>query len=343
MVLRIFGVKKETTYGEAIPSAGVSPDWHKKVSKGDFKLNDEPVTIGFGSRMNQYARPGVAKPTGSVESYMDLKTIGHSLRAFFDQYVFTEGENDDPNVHEFYGAESQDLCSFQGVATFDEFEKRINGLLLDTLKIEASDELVSLAEDWVYKNQIIKQINQATYDLTDAEAYNDAIPLMAYDVSLELDDATPPGVVSSLSLEMKNNLNVDSTVGIGSRFPQAKPQAQKREITPSLTSTLRAATLELIKKAEHGANSDTPTECKVFVLNMKIIFAVCEDPTTTLEMYFPQCLVNVEYESSESDEIETTFSLQALGSGGVTLADGETTVTTDCYCKLVNDVSEIGA
>ncbi|MGN0176640.1 MAG: phage tail tube protein [Methanobrevibacter sp.] len=337
MVLRVFGLKEETNYGEDIPTEGITPDWHKKVSKGSFKLNDEAITFGDGSRMNQFARPGGAKPTGSIEGKVDLKRIGHTLKAFLDQYAFTPAEEGGANVHEFWGSESSDLHSFQGVCTFDEFEKRIKGLLLDSLKLEVSDEAMTMSEEWVYQNQEIQKIDQATYDVREVEG---AIPIMFYDVLVELDGNTPPGVCSNFTFEGKNNINQDNVSGLGSRFPQAKPQAQKRELTQSIVSTLRSSTLDFIKKAEHGDNTDTPSNCLVSKLSIKLIISICENTNERLEMFFPDCLVNVEYEASESDEIETTFNLSSLGSGEATKNDG-TKVTTDMYCKLITDVGEI--
>lgn len=338
MVLRVFGLKEENKYGEEIPTNGITPDWHKRVNKGSFKLNDEAITFGDGSRMNQSARPGGAKPSGSIEGKVDLKRIGHTLKAFLDQYKFTPAEEEGGlNTHEFWGSESSDLHSFQGVCTFDEFEKRVTGLLLDSLKLEVSDEAMTMTEDWIYKNQEIKKINQSTYDVRDVSG---AIPVMFYDVLVELDGDTPPGVCSNFTFEGKNNLNMDKVMGLGSRFPQAKPQAQKRELTQSIVSTLRASTLDFIKKAEHGDNTDTPSNCLVAKLSIKLIINICGNSDEKLEILFPDCLMNVEYEASESDEIETTFNLSSLGSGEATKNDG-TKVFTDMYCKLVTDVGEI--
>lgn len=344
MVLRVLGLKEEATYGESM--TGKTPDWHRRVSDGSFKLNDEPVIYNDGSRMAQGARPGAVKPTGSTAGKTDLKRIGHFLKAFLDEYVFTEGEDDDdPNVHEFYGREGQYLTSFSAWATFDYFEKLITGLLLDTLKLEVSSDFMTQSEDWIYKNETIRDknstpsFNQSTYNVREVAG---EIPVMFYDVQILLNGSSAPGVNTSFSFEGKNNLNQDGTVGIGSRFPQIKAAAQKREISMSLVSYLSSETVNLIKAAEYGeVNISSPSNCKLYKIPLKVIIQTCENSVDKLEMLFPECTVAVEYSASESDEIETTFNLTALGTGTVTLEDGETVVQTDCYCKLVNDVGEI--
>ena len=41
------------------------------------------------------------------------------------------------------------------------------------------------------------------------------------------------------------------------------------------------------------------------------------------------------------DTVEVTLSLDTLGSGSVTLADGTTQIATDMYVKLVNNQEEL--
>lgn len=337
MVVRVVGLKEETSYGTA--QTPFTPDWHKYVTKSSFALNDEPILFGEGSRMNNTARPGIIKPTGTVESRVDLKTIGHLFKAFLDQYQFTAdtGSAGNENIHEFWGAESSSLTSFTGVSTFDVMAKYTYGMMLDSLKLEVSDEAMTSSEEWIYKTQKIIDIDENSYDVLDIE---DAIPVMFYDVAVQLAGANPPGVNSSFSFEGKNNLNVDATVGLGSRAPQIKARAQKREITMSLVTTLRPETVDMIKKVEHGEVRDTPSECKICKMDMKVIIAACENAHDRCEITFPQSTLLVEYEGSESDEIEATFNLTALGNGNVTLNDG-TRVNTDMYVKLVNNQDEI--
>ena len=333
MGLRVLGIKEESTYGKP----AVAPDWHQQATKLSAALNAEPVTKTGGSRMIKRARAGAIKPTSSFESDVDLKRIGHYMKAFLDNYKFTAGTK--TNTHEFWGGESTSLNSFTLWETFDVAEKTIVGALLDGLKLEVSDEFMTMAADWIYKDETMESIDANTYNqiLIDGD-----IPLMFYDVSVELDDDVPPGIVSSFSFEGKNNLNQDKTIGLGSRMPQRKAAAQQREITLSIVSTLEKETLELIQKAEYGEAGTSPSECKLYKIPIRIIANVCENRADIMEIYFPECLFSVEYEASESDEIEVTFNLQTMGTGKATLKDG-TSVMTDMYVQLINNQPEITA
>lgn len=333
MGLRVLGIKQESEYGKP----AVAPDWHQQGTKISASLNSEPVTKTGGSRMIKRARAGAIKPTSSFESDVDLKRIGHYFKAFLDNYKFTNGTK--INTHEFYGGESTSLNSFTLWETFDVAEKTIVGALLDGLKLEVSDEFMSMAADWIYKDETMEEIDANTYQQTSIEG---DIPLMFYDVSVELDDDVPPGIVSSFSFEGKNNLNQDKTIGLGSRMPQRKAAAQQREITLSIVSTLEKETLELIQKAEYAEAGTSPSECKLYKIPIRIIANVCENRADIMEIYFPECLFSVEYEASESDEIEVTFNLQTMGTGKATLKDG-TSVMTDMYVKLINNQPEITA
>lgn len=335
MGCRVFGLKEEESYGQEITEEMV-PDWHKRVSKSTVKLGDEPFLISTGSRMDHKVRPGVMNPTAEIESFVDLKRIGHLLKAFLDNYKFTEG-SDGKNTHEFYGGECTLLKSFSGWATFDYFEKLIQGLVMDSLKLEVSNESMISTESWIYQTEKSQAISEEEYEIRDVEG---DIPIMFYDVSLNIGGKRFPGVATSFSFEGSNNLNVDNTIGLGSRWPQKRAAAQKRENTLSVVSTMVEETVDLIRKSEYGDDLWVPSDCKIYTDDLKLIVQICEDPNCKLEILFPKCHFAVEYESSESDEIETTFNLQTLGSGEVELEDGST-VHTDIYAKLVNDVAEI--
>ena len=71
--------------------------------------------------------------------------------------------------------------------------------------------------------------------------------------------------------------------------------------------------------------------------------AHCEDAAISCKILFPKCTVRVEYDMSDVDVIETTITLDTLGSGSVTLAEGSTEVETDMYVKLVNNQEELTA
>lgn len=344
MVLRVLGLTAEKTYG-VTTGASDTPDFHRRMNDGSFKLGDEPVTYSDGSRMVQGARPGAIKPSGSSAGKCDLKRIGHFLYAFFDQYKCTEGGENEPNVHEFWGGEQTLLHSLHGWATFDEFEKVLCGLLLDSLKLEVSSDFMSQSEEWIYKDETSNLINQSTYTVREVEG---AVPLMFYDIGLELGDGEVElGIQTQFSFEGKNNHNQDATIGLGSRKPQCQAEAQAREISMSITSYLTRETVQWIKAIEYGEiNRNGPSECKILTLPLLVTISNCEDPDEVLTMLFPNCTVAVEYSLSESEQIETTFNLTALGTGEVELYSDDADlpkVKTDCYCKLITTQPNIEA
>ena len=197
------------------------------------------------------------------------------------------------------------------------------------------------SEEWIYKTESSENINQAEYDIIEVE---NEIPVMFYDITIQLDNEdinNPQRVYTSFNFEGNNNLNQDGTVGLGSRAPQRQAAAQAREIKVSLNSYLDQSSLDLIRGAEYGEKTITsPSACKILKVPLKVIVQACENTNERLEMYFPKCTINVEYSASESDEIETTFNLTALGTGNATLLNNDL-VKTDCYCKLVNTVPAI--
>lgn len=340
MGLRVFGLKMEDKYGDNVDWEDYVPDYHQEVDSADFKLNDDPVLNGGGSRMYKSGRAGVMKPTGSTEGKVDLKRIGHYFRALLDNYVFTEGNGENMNVHEFYGGEGTELPSFSAVQTFDLFQKQIVGLMLDTLKLEVSDEYLTFGADWIYANESSSKIDANDYDRLEMEG---DIPLMFYDVKARLNNAEEnKAIQSSFDVEIKNNFDVDKTIGLGSRHPQRKANAQRREIDLSLVTTLDSETLDTILAGEYGeVGALEPSKCKIMKVPLELDVAICEDTKRKMTILFPECILSVEYDLSDADAIETTINLSAMGTGKATLKDGKE-ITTDIYIRLENDMSEIG-
>ena len=337
MGVRVFGIEMEENYGENVNVADANPDFHIEANSGNFSLGDDPFLSSGGSRMNQTARAGIMKPTGSNEIDVDLETIGHMFRAFLDQYEYTEGE-DEYNTHEFWGGEENILPSWRGIATYDIMEKLLMGLICDGLKLEVSDEKMTASMDWIYKTEKQADIDPSTFEKRCIEG---TIPVAFYDVGVKFDDKDPDGVFTSFSCEGKNNHNVDATVGLGSRHPQTRAKAQKRELSLSVVTYLTRETLRSIRAGEYGeVDVLEPSSCKVKAVPLELNIALCEDPDRTLKIRFPKSVISVEYEWSESDEIETTINLTPMGTGEAIKADGST-LKTDMYVRLVNTRPEI--
>jgi hypothetical protein len=349
MVDRGFGLELESTYGDTtVAKSAFDPNFWNQAESVDFKLNDEPITRSGGSRMNKRARAGIMKPSGSTEADADLQQLTWYFRGFLDNYVCTEGDtpatgHTQTYIHEFYGGEGKELPSFRGIAVYDMLKKYLYGMLEDSLKLEVSNEGMTVSADWIYKTEKAGIIGQSgeTFSRPD-ELTAEQIFIMFYDVSLKLNDQALDGVSTAFSFEGNNNHDVDSTIGLGSRAPQKRAQAGKRENSLEITTTLTSDTVRSILNAQYGeVNALEPSSCKLLQLPLKLTITHCEDSDLACVILFPKCTVRVEYDMSGVDAIEATLSLDTLGSGTVTLEDGTTEVETDMYVELTNYVEEL--
>ena len=346
---RGFGLELESTYGDTtVSKSSFDPNFWNQADDVDFKLNDEPITRSGGSRMNKRARAGIMKPTGSTSADADLQQLTWYFRGFLDNYVCTEGAtpatgHTQTYIHEFYGGEGKELPSFRGIAVFDMLKKYLYGMLEDSLSLEVSDEGMTVSADWIYKTEKAGIIGVSGEDFTRPDTLTaEQIFIMFYDVTLKLNTQPLDGVSTAFKFEGKNNHDVDSTIGLGSRYPQKRALAGKRENTLEITTTLTSDTVRSILNAQYGeVNALEPTSCKLLQLPLELNIAHCEDSDLACKIVFPKCTVRVEYDMSGVDAIEATLSLDTLGSGNVTLNDGTTSVETDMYVKLTNYVEEL--
>ena len=345
---RGFGLELESTYGDTtVTKSNFDPDFWCQADSVDFNLGDEPVTRSGGSRMNKKARAGIMKPTGSTEADADLQQLAWYFRGFLDNYICTEGDtpaigHTQTYIHEYYGGEGKELPSFRAIAVFDMLKKYLYGVTEDGMKLEVSNESMTVSADWIYKTEKagIIGVNSETFtrpdDLTAQQIF-----IMFYDVTLQLNNKPLDGVSTAFSWEGKNNHDVDGTIGLGSRYPQKRALAGKRENTLSITTTLTSDTVRSILDAQYGeVGALEPTSCKLLQLPLELTIAHCEDSDLECKIIFPKCTVRVEYSMSGVDSIETTLTLDTLGSGTVELND-ETEVQTDMYVKLTNYVEEL--
>ena len=349
MVDRGFGLELESTYGDTtVAKSNFDPNFWNQAESVDFKLNDEPITRSGGSRMNKRARAGIMKPSGSTEADADLQQLTWYFRGFLDNYVCTEGAtpatgHTQTYIHEFYGGEGKELPSFRGIAVYDMLKKYLYGMLEDSLKLEVSNEGMTVSADWIYKTEKAGIIGQSGETFTRPDELTaEQIFIMFYDVSLKLNGQALDGVSTAFSFEGNNNHDVDSTIGLGSRYPQKRAQAGKRENSLEITTTLTSDTVRSILNAQYGeVNALEPSSCKLLQLPLELDIAHCEDSDLACKILFPKCTVRVEYDMSGVDAIEATLTLDTLGSGTVTLEDGTTEVETDMYVELTNYVEEL--
>ena len=344
MVDRGFGLELEETYGDtSVSKSSFDPNFWNQAEEVEFKLNDEPITKSGGSRMNKRARAGIMKPTGSTSADADLQQLTWYFRGYLDNYVYTAGSGD-VHTHEFYGGEGKELQSFRGIAVYDMLKKYLYGLLCDGMKLEVSDESMTVGADWIYKTEKAGIIGQSGETFTRPDELTaEQIFIMFYDVSLKLNNLPLDGVSTAFSFEGKNNHDVDSSIGLGSRYPQKRAVAGKRENEVSITTTLTSDTVRSILDAQYGeVGALEPSSCKLLQLPLEVNIAHCEDTDINCKIVFPRCTVNVEYSMSGTDAVEVTMTLESLGSAKVALASG-TEVETDMYVKLMNYQEELTA
>ena len=336
MVDRGFGIEIEDVYGQNVAKTDFNPSWWSEADTVNFKLNDDEIIKSGSSRMNRNARSGVMKPTGSTSTVADLQQLTWYFRGYLDNYQHTSGGGSN-HIHEFWGGEGKSLESFRGIAVFDMLKKYIYGMLVDGLKLDVSDADMKVSADWIYKTEKadIIGVDGATFTRPAALSREDLF-IMFYDVQVFMNNLPLDGVSTAFSFEGKNNHNVDKTIGLGSRSPQRRAQAGKRENSLSITTTLTQDTVRSILDAEYGeVGALEPSLCKILQVPLEIHIEHCEDATQYCKIVFPKCTLRVEYDMSGADAIEATISLDTLGTGTTTTNAGST-ITTDMYVKLVN-------
>ena len=216
-------------------------------------------------------------------------------------------------------------------------------LFIDGLKLDVSNENMTVAADWIYKTESAA-INES-FTVPDPLTGEDLF-IMFYDVSLKMASVGSTltaldGVSTAFSYEGKNNHNVDGTIGLGSRYPQKRAQAGKRENSLTITTTLTSDTARKILDAQYGeVNATSPSSCKILQTQLEVTIQHCENSDVLAKIYFPVCTLRVEYSMEGVDAIETEMSLDTLGTGVAELESG-TEVQTDMYVKIVNNLEEI--
>lgn len=355
MADRGFGLEVETTYGDTtVSKSSFDPGFWNNANSVDFKLNDEPVTKSGGSRMNKKARAGIMKPSGSTEAEADLQQLTWYFLGALDNYKCTTGASPATGhtqtyIHEFYGGEGKALPSFRAIAVFEMIKKYIYGLTNDGLSLEVSDDSMTVGADWIYKTEKAGIIGKSGETFTRPDELTaEQIFIMFYDISVKLNgydigNTTSGfgGIATQFKWELKNNHDVDKTIGLGSRYPQRRAQAGMRENTLTLVTTLTEDTAQSILNAQYGeVGALEPTGCKLLQIPLEINISHCEDTDLACKILFPKCTVRVEYDMSGVDEIEATLTLDTLGTGEATL-NNNNTVETDVYVKLTNYVESL--
>lgn len=340
---RGFGLTVENNYADILDIDDIELDWFQKMSEVNFDLGDEPETDDGGSRSDVIAWAGAAKPNGSTTATVDLQRITWYLFGFLDHYLCSAGQNG-TFVHEFWGGENHELESFCGIAMYDMLKLAIFGLIVDGMKLECSDGAMTVQTDWLYANETYEILNENEEFVEPEELINSKIPVRFYDIGIKLNNAKLGGVQNSLSIEGSNDHDQDGAIGFGDRFPQEQPQAAKRKISLSLSTTLTKRTVKDIMDARYGKVDNVhPDKCRILTIPLELNIVQCENPTNSMTIKFPEVTLKSEFDLKGADRIESTLNMQTLGNGEVTLADGSTKVRTDMYVKLTNNVENLKA
>lgn len=342
---RGFGLELEDDYGEDVAKSAFDLDWWSEADTANFSMNGSPVTKRGSSRMNKRARAGILKPSGSTEMEADLQRIGHFFRGFLDNYKHTAPSgNSAIHTHEFWGGEGKQLQSFRGITMKDFIKKYLYGLLIDTLKLEASDDSLRVSTDWIYKTEKAGVIGESGETFTAPAALDDDLFIMFYDIIIKLNNKNllgDDGIVNSASYEGKNNLAQDDSIGFGSRAPQAEANATDRDNKVTISLNLTQNIVHDILNAEYGdVGALEMSSCKILEIPLEINIALCEYATQSLKILFPKCTVKVTYEGNTTESIKVNLELESLGASTAKL-ENNTNVVTDMYVCLKNKQTEI--
>lgn len=345
---RGFGLELEYEYGESVAKTDFDLDWWSEADTANFSMNGSPVTKRGSSRMVKRARAGILKPSGSTEQDADLQRIGHFFRGFLDNYVHTAPSGSGTiHTHEFYGGEGKHLQSFRGITMKDFIKKYLFGMLIDTLKLEVSDDSLKVSADWIYKTEKAGVIGESSETFTKPDDLDDDLFIMFYDITVKLNNKNllgDNGIVSSISYEGKNNLAQNDSIGMGARYPQQNAVGTDRENSTTLVMTLTKEIVHDILNAEYGeVGALEMSSCKLLQIPLEFNIALCEHANQALKVVFPKCTVGVTYDNTGTESIKVNLSLESLGAASVTMADGTTSIVTDMYVKLENKQGELVA
>ena len=345
---RGFGIEVEDTYAEAVNKSDFELDWFVEAETNNFSMNGEPITKSGSSRMNKRARAGVLKPTGQTEMDADLQRIGHLLYGYLGNYEYTAASGTGTiNTHEFWGEENKQLPSFRGISMKDFVKKYLFGLLVESLKLEVSDDSLKVSNDWIYKTEKVDIIGENSAEWERPEDLDDDLFVMFYDIIVKLNNKNllgDNGIVNSFSFEGKNNHDQDGSVGLGAREPQARATSDKRDNKISLALMLTKSIIHDILAMEYGAvNAMEMDSCKILNVPLEVNVSLCEYSSQSLKILFPKCTVAVAYDGNGAEAIKANLTLVTLGSDTVTLEDETTEVVTDMYVCLKNKQAKIEA
>ena len=274
-------------------------------------------------------------PVGTLEYPWDIETIGYNLMYALGPYVYTAG-TDAPNTHEFYGDDNIVPRYFTTRIGKDKFEHVFDGCAMNALTFNVGEGILNIVNDIVARHD----------SKADLSAYDDLllptdVPMAFHNVTSTIgsDPADISAKVRTLTLAIRNNIDVNRGRNIGSEYPR-RHRFGARAVEYS--ATLEFEDLNMLEKFWGGATGPA-TIGSTFVDDFKIKFAphqVGETPEDRyLEILMPQVDVKTSTISPRGSDALYHEISGAAYIDEVTLL-GATKVNTDIYVKLLNNSAQ---
>lgn len=272
-------------------------------------------------------------PTGTVEYPMDIETIGYNLLYALGEYVYTAGAGT-PHTHEFYGGDNIIPRYFTTRVGKDEFEHVFDGCAMNGLTINVGEGILNVTSDIVARRDTPDDITAYSSLLLPED-----VPLAFHNVKAYV-GTTPADIsakVRTLTLAIKNNIDVNRGRNVGSEYPQ---RHRFGGLTVDYSMQLEFEDLDMLE-AYWGDESGPASAGSTFLNDLKFVFAPHDiggvTDTRQLDIILPTVDVkNSTISPRESDSLFHDISGTAY-IGDVTLVDTTTKISTSIYAKLIAD------
>lgn len=186
------------------------------------------------SRSTHTSRPGPYIPSGNIEYAFDVQSIAHILYMAFGQMQTNEGDlvtaedgdttyvDGQDELHEHIFAPLRHSLTLPS-GTFrlgkDHFEHVFTGVTINSVEFSMDNDFAFVTID-VSAQKDGKDDIEEIEDLKLSTAY----PVAFYETSVEIgkvgEEQEEVANVESLSLTLSNNIDADSGISLGSRYPQ---------------------------------------------------------------------------------------------------------------------------
>jgi len=317
--IRYAGFAEESVYGTKKDA-----QFHVDIASASLDLpNDSKIEYEGGlSRTRRTVRSGYYTPSGDVVYAFDIETIGALLKWALGGYFFTNsGGSGTHHLHEIWGNNNFILPSFTTEIGKDLFEHIFTGCTVNSLTLSVEDGYGT-----VTLNIQAKDDEQGSIKVIGDLIIGNAYPIVFHEVTVSrVGDAPYTARVKTLNLVINNNISADAGRRLGSNTPVLMPVG-KRET--DLSMNLYYDSIEEINRFK--ANSEFP---------LNITFNGGTFGTMVINL--PKCANNeVSTQATGIDEIDHSVTVHPYADS-ILLDDGTTTIDTEIYVKVENNITEI--